>query len=179
MLAFVTGGVRSGKSIAAVEAAFHSGLPVVFVATATAGDDEMIERIARHRLERPAHWTTVEAPRKVAEAVAAADADACVVVDCLSLWITNELLADETMAVEALDLMVDDLLSACANRGGPTIVVSNEVGAGIVPANRLGRSFRDLLGRANQRVAAAADQAHLTVAGRLVDLGELVGTLRV
>ena len=179
MLLFVTGGARSGKSTAAVEAARHSGRAVVFIATATAGDDEMVERIARHRDERPAGWTTVEAPQHLAEAIAAADIDACVVVDCLSLWVTNELMADEALTVERLDSMLDAMVIACAARTGPTIVVSNEVGSGIVPDNALSRAFRDLLGRANQRIAAAADRASLAVAGRLVPLGAGTETLRV
>ncbi|MEO0493129.1 MAG: bifunctional adenosylcobinamide kinase/adenosylcobinamide-phosphate guanylyltransferase [Actinomycetota bacterium] len=179
MLLFVTGGARSGKSTAALEAARHSGRAVVFVATATVGDDEMADRIARHRDERPAEWTTVEAPRALADAIADADPDACVVVDCLSLWVTNELLADERLAVEQLDSMLDGVLAAARGRSGPTIVVSNEVGSGIVPANALSRSFRDLLGRANQRTAAEADRAVLSVAGRLVELGAPSETLRV
>lgn len=179
MLLFVTGGARSGKSTAALEAARHSGRAVVFVATATAGDDEMIERIARHQDERPAEWTTVEAPRALADAIADADSEACVVVDCLSLWVTNELLADEALTAEQLDPMLDAVVAAATERPGPTIVVSNEVGSGIVPDNPLSRSFRDLLGRANQRVAAAADRAVLSVSGRLVELGAPSETFRV
>ncbi len=179
MLLFVTGGARSGKSTAALEAARHSGRAVVFVATATAGDDEMVERIARHRDERPADWATVEAPRALAEAIADAAPDACIVVDCLSLWVTNELMADETLTAERLDPLLDEVITAATDRPGPTIVVSNEVGSGIVPDNPLSRSFRDLLGRANQRVAAAADRAVLSVSGRLVELGEPSETFRV
>ncbi|MEM9204659.1 MAG: bifunctional adenosylcobinamide kinase/adenosylcobinamide-phosphate guanylyltransferase [Actinomycetota bacterium] len=179
MLVFVTGGARSGKSRAALEAARHCGRPVVFVATATVGDDEMAERIARHQDERPAGWVTVDAPRALAAAIEAANPDACVLVDCLSLWVTNELLADENLSIEQLDPMLDTIIAVAADRPGPTIIVSNEVGSGIVPDNALSRSFRDLLGRANQRVAAAADHAHLSVAGRLVELGAASGTLRV
>ena len=178
MLLFVTGGARSGKSTAALEAARHSGRAVVFVATATAGDDEMVERIARHRDERPVEWTTVEAPRALAEAIAAADPEACVVVDCLSLWVTNELMADGALTVEQLDPMLDTVIAG-TERPGPTIVVSNEVGSGIVPDNPLSRSFRDLLGRANHRVAAASDRAVLSVSGRLVELGAPSETFRV
>ena len=179
MLLFVTGGARSGKSTAALEAARHSGRAVVFVATATAGDDEMVERIARHRDERPVGWTTVEAPRALAEAIADVEPDACIVVDCLSLWVTNELMADDTLTTERLDPLLDEVITAAADRPGPTIVVSNEVGSGIVPANPLSRSFRDLLGRANQRVAAAAERAVLSVSGRLVELGVPSETFRV
>ena len=179
MLVFVTGGARSGKSTAALEAARHSGRAVVFVATATAGDDEMVERIARHQDERPAEWTTLEAPRALAEAIVGTDPEACVVVDCLSLWVTNELMADEALTADRLDPMLDTVIAAATERPGPTIVVSNEVGSGIVPDNPLSRSFRDLLGRANQRVAAAADRAVLSAAGRLVELGAPSETFRV
>ena len=179
MILFITGGARSGKSTAAVEAARHCGRSVVFVATATAGDDEMAERIARHQNERPAEWTTVEAPCALAEAITDADPEACVVVDCLSLWVAHALMTDETLSVEALDLRLDAVVAAASGRPGPTIVVSNEVGSGIVPDNLLGRSFRDLLGRANQRFAAVADRAVLSVSGRLVELGTPSETLRV
>ena len=105
--------------------------------------------------------------------------DACIVVDCLSLWVTNELMADDTLTTERLDPLLDEVITAAADRPGPTIVVSNEVGSGIVPANPLSRSFRDLLGRANQRVAAAAERAVLSVSGRLVELGAPSETFRV
>ena len=107
MILFITGGARSGKSTAAVEAARHCGRAVVFVATATAGDDEMVERIARHQNERPDEWTTVEASYALAEAITDADPEACVVVDCLSLWVAHALMTDETLSVEALDLRLD------------------------------------------------------------------------
>ena len=178
-LIFITGGARSGKSSAAVEAAQASGRSVVFVATAEAGDDEMVERIALHQRERPHTWTTVEAPRGLALAVRSCDAEAAVVIDCLSLWMTNELLADGTLDSEKVDALGEDLLAACAGRRGPTVIVSNEVGSGIVPDNALARQFRDLLGRANQRIATSADDAYLAVAGRLLHLGEPSGALRV
>ena len=179
MILFITGGARSGKSTAAVVAARHCGRSVVFVATATAGDDEMAERIARHQNERPDEWTTVEASYALAEAITDADPEACVVVDCLSLWVAHALMADETLSIESLDLRLDAVVAAASGRPGPTIVVSNEVGSGIVPDNLLGRSFRDLLGRANQRFAAVADRAVLSVSGRLVELGTPSETLRV
>jgi len=179
MLVFVTGGARSGKSAAAVEAAGNSGRPVSFVATATAGDDEMAERIARHRDERPAGWTTIEAATELGAAVAGADPADCVLVDCLSLWVNNLLMADDELPLATLDRALDDLMTACRARSGPTIVVSNEVGSGIVPDNQLARTSRDLLGRANQRVAREADAAYLTVAGRLLPLGDPSEALRV
>ncbi len=179
MLVFVTGGARSGQSSAAVAAAGNSGRPVVFVATATAGDEEMARRIARHRADRPTGWSTIEAPIEVATAVAGADPDACVVIDCLSLWVANLLPPDEDLALTTLDRHLDDLVTACTGRPGPTIVVSTEVGSGIVPDNPLARAYRDLLGRANQRLAATADAAYLTVSGRLVALAGPSESLRV
>ncbi len=179
MLVFVTGGARSGKSAAAVEAARNSGRPVTFVATATAGDDEMADRIARHRAERPTDWATIEAAIDLGSALVGADPAACVLVDCLSLWVSNLLMADDDLSVASLDRAVDDVLRACRARSGPTIVVSNEVGSGIVPDNQLARAYRDLLGRANQRVAREADAAYLTVAGRLLPLRDPSEALRV
>ena len=179
MLIFVTGGARSGKSTAALEAARNADRPVVFVATATAGDKEMEDRIAGHRAERPAGWTTVEAPIELAAAVAGCDPQACAVIDCLSLWVSNLLMADEGLTAELLDQRVDGVLAACARRPGPTIVVSNEVGSGIVPVNRLARTYRDLLGRANQRGSQPADAAYLAVSGRLLALHDPAETLRV
>ncbi|MEL6984505.1 MAG: bifunctional adenosylcobinamide kinase/adenosylcobinamide-phosphate guanylyltransferase [Actinomycetota bacterium] len=179
MLVFVTGGARSGKSTAAVEAARHSGRPVTFVATATAGDGEMTDRIAAHRAERPPEWSTIEAPVEVADALNGAEPDACVLVDCLSLWVSNLLMADAELGTAPLDRRLDAIVAAARARPGPTIVVSNEVGSGIVPDNALARAYRDLLGRANQRLAAEADAAYLTVSGRLLELGQPSELLRV
>lgn len=179
MLVFVTGGARSGKSTAAVEAARSTSKPVTFVATATAGDDEMADRIARHRAERPADWATIEAAMDLSPAIAGADPTACVLVDCLSLWVSNLLLADDGLTVTSLDRALDAVVTACRARTGPTIVVSNEVGSGIVPDNQLARAYRDLLGRANQRICREADAAYLTVAGRLLPLHDPSEALRV
>lgn len=179
MLVFVTGGARSGKSIAALEAARHSGRPVTFVATATAGDDEMANRIATHQAERPDGWATVEAPIELAGALTAADPDACVLIDCLSLWVSNLLMADAELTTPDLDRALDAVTEASRARPGPTIVVSNEVGSGIVPDNPLARGYRDLLGRANQRLAGQADAAYLAVSGRLLELGDPSELLRV
>ena len=192
-LYFVTGGARSGKSRFAVrlaEAEARTGSPVVFVATMEALDDELRDRVARHRAARPPAWRTVEAPLSPAAALAEAGAEACVLLDCLSLWLSNLLLAapgvedisgdgapsaamgsDAREGLEArIGAEVDILLRAIAHHRGPTIVVSNEVGSGIVPAGPLGRLFRDLLGSANQQVGAAADRVWLLVAGRAVEL---------
>jgi len=179
MLVFVTGGARSGKSAAAVEAASNSARPVSFVATATAGDDEMADRISRHQAERPVGWTTIEAAVDLQSAIAGADPEDCVLVDCLSLWVNNLLMAEDDLTLASLDRAVDGVVLACRARSGPTIVVSNEVGSGIVPDNELARAYRDLLGRANQRVCREADAAYLTVAGRLLPLGDPSEALRV
>lgn len=191
---FVTGGARSGKSrfaarLAATEAARHR--PVVFIATMEPRDDELVARVARHRAERPAEWRTIEAPLDPASALRGGASEACALLDCVSLWVSNMLIAGldaRTGAGEAappaaeippavaavlesrLCAEVDALLAAVAARTGPTIAVSNEVGAGVVPPTPLGRLFRDLLGISNQRFGAAADRAWLLVAGRALEL---------
>jgi adenosylcobinamide kinase / adenosylcobinamide-phosphate guanylyltransferase len=163
-LVLLIGGARSGKSRLAVERAARAGLPVVFVATGEAGDDEMAARIAQHRRERPPEWTTVEEPAELARAIAAAPGADVLVVDCLSLWVANvfERIAVEDAAAEAARL--------AAARPGPTIAVTNEVGLGIVPDNELARRYRDALGRVNAIWAAAAGEAYFVVAGRALRL---------
>lgn len=176
---FVTGGARSGKSTFAERLAADAGRPVIYVATLEPLDDEMRLRIARHRDQRPAEWRTIEAPRTVTAAIVSAGDQPCVVVDCLSLWLTNRLLdeagddpsaADGERVEATLDHELQALLAAIAARGGPTVIVSNEVGSGIVPATRLGRVYRDLLGRANQAVSRRAERAWLLVSGRALEL---------
>lgn len=167
MLTVLIGGARSGKSSLAVDLATRSGRDVVFVATATSSDDEMADRIARHRAARPAHWRTVEAPTELVPCLEAAG-DACVVIDCLSLWTLNVFADDDAMV---LDRVADQVVHARA-RAAPTIVVGNEVGTGLVPGDPDSRRYRDLLGRVNAAWARAADQAFLVVAGRVVSLGD-------
>lgn len=166
MLTFITGGARSGKSALALRLAAGRGAPVVFVATATAGDDEMRDRIARHRAERPEDWTTVEEPVDLGGALTAAPAGSTVVVDCLSLWLFNVLHRDEEQIVA--DAVTHAALAHA--RSGDTIVVTNEVGSGIVPADPMTRRYRDLLGRVSAAWSLAADRAVLTVAGRVIEL---------
>ena len=151
------GGARSGKSRLAVERARSERAPVVFVATGEAGDEEMAERIARHREERPADWRRVEEPLELARVLGEAPADATVVVDCLSLWVANG--GRDAAAVET-----------AAARTALTIAVTNEVGLGIVPANALARDYRDELGRVNAAWVAAADEAYFVVAGKMLPL---------
>jgi len=165
-LTFLLGGARSGKSSLAVELARASGAPVVFIATGEARDEEMAERIALHRAERPAGWTTVEEPRALAAAIAAAPDDACAVVDCLSLWVANIL----DVGAAAVEAAAEEAVLVAAQRRGPTIAVSNEVGLGIVPGTPLGRLYRDVIGRVNAIWAGAADESFLVVAGRRLRL---------
>ena len=142
---------------------------MVFVATAEAGDDEMRERISRHRSARPADWTTIEAPRDIGTALDAAVDDAIVIIDCLALWLTNLLDLSDRKVLELAETLGADL----AARAAPTIVVTNEVGSGIVPDNALARRFRDLLGSVNQTMNDVADQAFLCAAGGVLPLGRL------
>lgn len=168
-LVFLLGGARSGKSALAVRLAEESAAPVVFVATAELrGEEEMQARIEAHRAERPASWTTVEEPLELADAFASAPAEACVVVDCLTLWVSNGLEAG--LGDEEVERLALEAARVAAARDSLTIVVSNEVGLGIVPATPLGRRFRDVLGRVNAVFAAAAERASLVVAGRELEL---------
>jgi adenosylcobinamide kinase / adenosylcobinamide-phosphate guanylyltransferase len=169
-LVLLLGGARSGKSALALRLARESRAPVVFVATAEALDDEMRERIARHRAERDRAWRTVEEPVALEAALRAAPPDACVVVDCLSLWVAN-LLGRGADAVE-VEAEAAAAASAAAERGARTIAVTNEVGLGVVPATPLGRAYRDVLGRVNQTWAARAQKAAFVVAGRALPLHE-------
>jgi len=170
-LTLLLGGARSGKSSLALRRAQVSGRMVVFVATGEAGDEEMAARIARHRAERPAGWSTVEVPLELEDALADVDGEACVVVDCLSLWVAN--LMGRGDAEEAVVAAAQRAASGCAARGAPTLAVSNEVGMGVVPDTSLGRAYRDLLGRVNAVWAARADEALLVVAGRALALDAL------
>lgn len=160
-LTLVLGGARSGKSHwgeRLVRAAAGAGTPV-YVATAEALDDEMAERIARHQAERGRDWRTVEAPHDLPAAVRA-ECRGAMLVDCLTLWLSNRLLADADLAADRAAL-----LDALAARSGPTVAVSNEVGLGLVPDNRLGRAFRDAQGTLNREVAARADCVLFVAAG--------------
>lgn len=167
-LELLLGGARSGKSALAVRrAAAHPG-PVVFVATGAAGDPEMAERIARHRAERPAGWVTREAPLDLEAAVASGPADACLIVDCLTLWVAN--LVARGDGDGEVERHAGRAARLAAARAAPTIVVSNEVGLGIVPMHPLGRRYRDVLGRVNATFSLAAARADLVVAGRVLRL---------
>jgi adenosylcobinamide kinase/adenosylcobinamide-phosphate guanylyltransferase len=164
-LTFILGGCRSGKSgLALATANAIAADRRVFIATSIPGDDEMKARVARHCAERGAGWTTVEAPLALAEAIAENDRNGCVIlVDCLTLWISNMLL--ETGSPAEVEPRIPLLIRTLAQISCPVVVVSNEVGAGIVPENKLARQFRDLAGTANQAVAAAADRVVWVLAG--------------
>ena len=194
-LTLITGGARGGKSAFAESLAAQSGRPVTYIATYIATleplDDEMRDRIDRHRARRSATWRTIEpggepggdagseAGCDLVAAVAKAGDGDTVLIDCIAVWTSNRLLAlgdddPSTAAVatieDALAHEVGRLLAAIAARSGPAIVVTNEVGDGVVPPYALGRAYRDLLGRVNQQLSCAAQQAYLVVAGRALPL---------
>ena len=160
LLTLVLGGARSGKSRHAESLIAAVPPPWVYVATAEARDAEMAERIARHRERRGAGWQTVEAPHDLPRTLSSIDAGRPVLVDCLTLWLSNRMLVEADIEAE-----ITRLEEAVAGRQASVIVVSNEVGQGIVPENALARRFRDLQGRLNQRMAASADRVVLMVAG--------------
>ena len=162
-IVLVVGGVRSGKSRYAQELAMR-GQRVAFLATAEARDDDMRQRIARHREERPESWTTFETPVDLEQAVTECGRQYdTLLIDCLTLWVSN--LMEHERDHERVLARAERLAQALREMPCSVILVSNEVGSGIVPESELGRSYRDLLGFTNQRVAAAADEVILLVAG--------------
>jgi adenosylcobinamide kinase/adenosylcobinamide-phosphate guanylyltransferase len=160
LVTLVLGGVRSGKSRYAEALIARSPKPWVYVATAEARDDEMAERIATHKARRAEGWQTIEAPHDLADAVKQAPADAAVLVDCLTLWLSN--LMEGSFDIDAETARLQEAL---AERAGSTVLVSNEVGLSIVPDNALARRFRDRQGELNQRMAAQAARVVMMVAG--------------
>ncbi|NOY56023.1 MAG: bifunctional adenosylcobinamide kinase/adenosylcobinamide-phosphate guanylyltransferase [Actinobacteria bacterium] len=167
-LTVILGGARSGKSGMAQRLARATGRPVVFLATATAGDDEMAARIERHRRERPTDWVVIEEPVDLSGTLERIDGEDTVIIDCVTLWLSNVLgigWSEPTILAGAAETA-----QRAGTRPGETIVVSNEVGMGVVPVTPLGRSFRDLAGRVNRTWVDAADRAGLVVAGRVLPL---------
>ena len=153
------GGARSGKSRYAESLVTALPPPWLYVATAEAGDSEMVARVAAHQARRGPSWTTIETPPNVAETLGT-HADTPTLVDCLTLWLSNVVLADADVDAE-----IEQLDEALARAAAPIVLVANEVGFGIVPDSALGRRFRDLQGLLNQRIAARADRVVLVVAG--------------
>lgn len=173
-LILVTGGARSGKSrfaqARAEQAARDQGGRVLFIATAEESDDEMKARIARHRHDRPADWTTIETPLEAAAQITAHGAEfAFILLDCLTLFVSSHLLAAGEASPEEIEAGVDQaiaaLIAAATSSAATVLIVTNEVGMGLHPMSALGRLFQDIAGRANQQVAAAADEVIFLVSG--------------
>jgi len=176
----ITGGARSGKSYFAQELALKSGEPVLFVATAVAGDEEMRQRIEEHRRARPADWSTVEVTthvgRQIEQKISGAQV---VIIDCVTLLVNNIFSQYSDQAGEQIDASlierevvseISELIECIDHVDASFIIVTNEVGMGLVPANRVGRLYRDLLGKANQLLAQRADEIYLMVAGLPVQI---------
>ena len=169
-LTLILGGARSGKSSLAEELARRSGRSVVYLATATPGDDEMRQRIVTHRTNRPRNWRTVEEPIDLPAALSVMGPGDLALLECVTLWVSNLLLAgqrDESPATAIGRIIehTEHFLSSLRGKNIWVIAVSNEVGMGIVPASEMGRTYRDGLGRVNQLLASRADCVYLMVAG--------------
>ncbi|GAC1627942.1 MAG: bifunctional adenosylcobinamide kinase/adenosylcobinamide-phosphate guanylyltransferase [Ktedonobacteraceae bacterium] len=184
-LVLILGGARSGKSTFAEQLALSSGKRVAFIATATVSDADMRDRIARHRASRPAEWTTIEEPLNLVQAVQQATADV-ILLDCMTLWLSNWMGQyggmDEEDDVKLRHTYTESVLAAIEvllttiktlDAEKTLIVVSNEVGLGIVPMHPLSRVYRDVLGWVNQRIARDADRVYLMIAGLAVDIKKL------
>lgn len=157
---FILGGARSGKSRHAEMLIENFPAPWMYVATAQAFDDEMRERILHHRARRSQEWKTIDAPLDLSGALTQVPQERPILIDCLTLWLTNIMLAERDIESEIAKLLV-----SFSQRRGPMVVVSNEVGLGIVPDNALARKFRDVAGRLNQSVAAQARHVLFMVSG--------------
>jgi adenosylcobinamide kinase/adenosylcobinamide-phosphate guanylyltransferase len=169
-LTVLLGGARSGKSRWAARLAKETGMPVTFIATGEARDDEMADRIHRHRAERPPEWTTVEEPVHLADSLRGVDARCTAIVDCLTLWVSN--LLEHGLEDDAIRDLSAQAARAAVGHEGEVIVVSNEVGSGIVPMTSLGRRFQDLLGELNASWVDHSARTALVVAGRPLWLPE-------
>ncbi len=165
-LTLILGGARSGKSLYAER--LIGERPAVYLATAQAFDDEMVERLRLHRARRGAHWTTVEEPLELVDALRAhAAAERPILVDCLTLWLSNLMLADRDVSAACAELA-----AALPDLAGPVVLVANEVGLGIVPDNALARAFRDHAGQLNQQIAVVAERVVFVAAGLPLTLKE-------
>ncbi len=168
-LTLILGGARSGKSSFAEKIAHAAGKSVLFIATATAGDPEMAERIRNHRASRPPHWQTLELPHDVGRNLTAPVAPV-VIIDCITLLVSNILLSlpedtPDKIVLDKIKIEINDLIDSQVRLGGQWLLVSNEVGLGLVPPYPLGRIYRDALGFANQHLASTAQRVILMVAG--------------
>lgn len=168
-MTLILGGARSGKSSFAEQIARESEKSVLFIATATAGDSEMAERIRNHQASRPAGWQTLELPRGIGSNLAQPVAEV-VIVDCITLLVSNILVSlpektHDEVVIDKIRIEVDELIAAQVRLGGQWLIVSNEVGMGLVPPYPLGRIYRDALGWANQALARAAQRVIFMVAG--------------
>jgi adenosylcobinamide kinase/adenosylcobinamide-phosphate guanylyltransferase len=167
----IIGGARSGKSRLAQELALESGGDILFVATAEAGDEEMKQRIEKHRKARPSAWVTLEATTHIGSQITKNIGSAkTVVIDCITLLLNNifqqfDEAADENLIEEAVLTEIKELIDCQEHVAASFIIVSNEIGLGIVPADRISRLYRDLLGRANQMLAEHADEVYMLLAG--------------
>ena len=169
-LTLLIGGARAGKSDVAMSLASRAGAAVTFVATARASDEEMAERIRRHRADRPSGWSTIEEPLDLEDALERAGDRATTIVDCLTLWVSN--LLEDGCDDDEVVARAERAAERARDRAGATIAVTNEVGAGIVPMHPLARRYRDLLGRVNAIWSVRASRAVLVVAGRVVPLAD-------
>ncbi|NYT26514.1 bifunctional adenosylcobinamide kinase/adenosylcobinamide-phosphate guanylyltransferase [Candidatus Thiodubiliella endoseptemdiera] len=166
MIYFILGGARSGKSKLAEKTALDSGLEMVYLATATAGDEEMHARIERHKRDRDEAFTVIEEPIEIASVIENMAGEVCILVDCLTLWLLN-ILEDSQRETK-----IDELLHVLATTQHTVILVSNEVGSGVVPLSPLGRKFVDESGFLHQKIAKVADRVQLVMAGLSVNLKE-------
>ena len=169
-LTLLLGGARSGKSSLGVEIGHRhdqSGLAVTYLATAPVVDDDMADRVERHREERPAHWATIEEEVELATTIESV-LDGVLIIDCLTLWTSNLMWRDHSDA--HIRVLAQNAAEVAANRQAPTVAITNEVGMGIHPETDLGRRYRDVLGWVNQAWAATADTSLLLVAGRALPL---------
>lgn len=167
-LTLLLGGAGSGKSRLAVRTAARWNGPVAVIVTAKARDDEMADKIRRHRAARPSDWTVVEEPLELENALSSVGEGTHVIVDCLTLWVSN--LMEKGIAAREIEERARRTADAAAGRSADTTVVTNEVGSGIVPTSAVGREFREVLGRVNSVWAEAADRAALVVAGKVLPL---------
>ena len=156
----IIGGARSGKSTLAESMALALGVPAIYIATAEALDDEMADRISKHQSRRGPEWQTLAEPLDLSRALRESDGQGPRLVDCLTLWLSNLMFAERDWETET-----QAMLNTVSNQASPVIFVTNEVGGGIVPENKLARQFRDAAGIMNQQVAATCDEVWLCVAG--------------